>query len=65
MDRNQLIRKQLILDRVNLIKQVSGGEIKTCVENFQMMLLRESRVSELIEDNIYKNDNIDKICEKY
>ena len=35
MDRNQLIRKQLILDRVNLIKQVSGGEIKTCVENFQ------------------------------
>ena len=30
-----------------------------------MMLLRESRVSELIEDNIYKNDNIDKICEKY
>ena len=34
-DRKQLIRKQLILDQVNLIKRVSGGGIKTWVENFQ------------------------------
>ena len=36
MDYNQLIRKQLILDRVNLIERVGGGGIKTSwVKNSQ------------------------------
>ena len=36
IDRNQLVRIQLILDRVNLIKRMGGGGIKTSwVENFQ------------------------------
>ena len=30
-----LIRKQLIMDRVHLIKRVSGGGIETWEENFQ------------------------------
>ena len=51
------------MDRVHLIKRVSGGGIKTWVENFQNDA--HSRIESIFtEDNIHKNDNIGKICEK-
>ena len=35
MDLNKLIRNQLIMDRINLIKRISGCGIKIWVENFE------------------------------